>query len=222
MPAEKVTSLNPWHIVLVLDDSGSMVGVPAQSVNEAVEGMISELQLQSQGKKPYFRLSVISFGSRSQVLEEAKSEQDISIDKVARFQGNSGMTDAAAALREATALLSRNGGTSTDFTPYVFFMSDGMPDDPRAAHAAAEVLKQLNIPAGSPRLVSVGVTGADEAFMRSIASSVELYVSCEAPQLARLFPLIGTNIGSITEGGTKAVDQMIAESAEDATDVTDI
>lgn len=219
MPADRVTSATPWHIVLVLDDSGSMSGEPAQSLNAAVDGVIGELQLASQGKKPYFRVSVIAFGSHPKVLAEAVSEQAIDVGTVTTFRGESGSTDVAAALKCATDLLRRNGGAATDFTPYVFLMSDGHPDDPRGALSAAEALKQLEIPAGQPRLVSIGVPGADEDFMRDVASTSELYVFCDPDKLKRLFPQIGTNVGGLSGGGADAMDQVIADAADDVTEI---
>ena len=40
MPASRVTSKSPWHIVLVLDDSASMEGSPSADVNEALRELI--------------------------------------------------------------------------------------------------------------------------------------------------------------------------------------
>src|SRR5947209_8035764 len=129
MPASRVTSTSPWHIVLVLDDSVSMEGNPAEEVNKAVAAMIDELKLMSMGMKPYFKLSVITFGSRPDVVCEAVSEQSVDMSKAASLKGDSGSTDAEAALEEAYRLLQKNPGVATDFTPYIFFLSDGAPDD---------------------------------------------------------------------------------------------
>lgn len=219
MPAERVTSATPWHVILVLDDSGSMAGEPARSLNAAVDGMFANMQAFSQGKKPYYRLTVVSFGSHPKVLAEAVSEQDIDIAAMTQFSGSSGSTDTAAALNKAIDVLRRNGGQPTDFTPYVFLMSDGVPDDDAAAVRAAETLKALEIPAGRPRLISIGTQEADEAFMKKIASSPELYVFCDPETLKRLFPEIGTQVGGLSGGGTAAMDQVIADAVEDTTDI---
>jgi len=219
MPANRVTSASPWHIVLVLDDSGSMAGQEAMDLNQAVSGMISELQILSQGKKPYFRLSVIAFGSRPKTLIECQSEQQINVTAVTSFNGDSGSTDMAAALAAVTDLLRRNPGQATDFTPYVFLMSDGAPDDAASTEEAARQLKQINIPAGSPRLITVGFGAADDAFMRQLASQSELYIKCRSSHdLTNLFPQIGTTIGTVS-GGVQAMDDAIKQAAEESVTV---
>jgi uncharacterized protein YegL len=207
MPAERVTSKNPWHIVLILDDSGSMVGTPASQVNQGVSAMIEELKLISQGMKPYFKVSVIKFGSDSEVLCEAVSENNVDLNLVATLQGDSGSTNAAAGLNEAYELLKRNQGESTDFTPYVFFFSDGAPDDENEALNAANRLKSLVVQAGEPRIVTVGAGHPNDGFMSKVASNVELYkfFGQDFSKVARFFPNIGT-VASQAGGGVAAVD----------------
>src|SRR4051812_39207729 len=137
MPAPRVTSNSPWHLVFVLDDSGSMSGTPANMLNRALDDMIEEMKLLSQGTKPYFKISVIVFGSSVSVVAEAESEQTLDKTKITGFSGNSGSTNMAAALQEAAALLKRRPGTQNDFDPYVFLLTDGQADDANAALGAA-------------------------------------------------------------------------------------
>jgi uncharacterized protein YegL len=209
MPASRVTSNSPWHIVLVLDDSGSMSGNPAQHLNDAVTAMVDEMKILSGGKKPYFKLSVVSFGSRPTVLCTAESEQTVALQNIASFGGNSGSTDAASALTEAADLLARNVGAPTDFTPYVFFLSDGVPDDERAALAAGDRLKSLSLAAGTPRVVTIGFGTVNDAFMEKLATTPELYKKLRDPrEIINLFPNIGT-IAASQASGTAGVDQAI-------------
>src|SRR5262249_9078910 len=118
MPAPRVTSNSPWHLVFVLDDSESMTGAAANTLNQALE----EMKLLSQGTKPYFKISVIVFGSHVKVIAEAESEQTLDKAKVTSFSGTSGTTDMAAALNEAATLLKRRSGNANDFDPYVFLL----------------------------------------------------------------------------------------------------
>jgi Uncharacterized protein encoded in toxicity protection region of plasmid R478, contains von Willebrand factor (vWF) domain len=185
-----------------------MEGAPIKAVNDAVTAMVDEMRIISGGMKPYFRLSIVKFGSTPLTISEALSEQAIDVPKVASLEGDSGTTDAAAALSCALSLLKKNGGKDTDFNPYVFFFSDGAPDDAAAALKAGSALKSLTIPAGSPRLVTIGVGAVQDDFMRELASTPELYKRLtNIKDIIRLFPTIGTIAASAT--GVASVDEAI-------------
>lgn len=208
MPASRVTSNSPWHIVLVLDDSGSMSGPPADEVNNSVTAMIEELKIMSMGMKPYFKLSVITFGSRPDVVCEAVSEQAVDMNKAAALKGDSGSTDAAAALEEVHTLLQKNPGAATDFTPYIFFLSDGAPDDVNSALAAGDKVKEMAIAAGTPKLVTIGFGSVNDDFMGKLASNTEMYKKLQDyKQIVKIFPAIGTIAQTAT--GTDGMDQAI-------------
>lgn len=208
MPADRVTQKTPWHVVLVLDDSLSMGGGPAKEVGKAVEAMIVEMRLISSGMKPYFRVSIVRFGSQPVVLCEAKSEQEIDLDSVTTMAGKSGSTNATAALNEVIRILRAQPGEATDFNPYVFFLSDGEPDDASSALQAGQTLKTLAIAAGTPRLVTIGFGAVNDGFMANLASNKELYKKLnDVREITRLFPQIGTIAQS--QVGVAGVDAAI-------------
>jgi len=211
MPAQRVSRNSPWHIVFVLDDSGSMSGEPARQLNEAISHMISEMELISQGNKPYFKLSFIIFGSNYHVLCEEESEQKIDRAKVTSLAGDSGSTDMTSALMEAAALLKRRPGKPTDFDPFVFLLTDGNPDNRDSARKAAEALRQLEVAAGRPRLIVLGLGDAvDMTFLSQLATSSELARHLKNPRdLGKFFPAIGTFVGA--DGGAGAIEQTIAD-----------
>ena len=203
MTASRVTSATPWHIVLVLDDSGSMSGQPSQDVNEAIKQLIEELVTASMGKKPYFKVSVVSFGSSYHTIAEAVSETDLEkdLDAVANFGGNSGGTNAAAALDEAARILTSHPGQETDFEPFVFFLSDGHSANESEALKAAKKIKNLSLPPGAPRIVTLGFGSVDDSFMASIASNGELYKKMDSSEdILKLLPAIGTMATKATVG----------------------
>ncbi len=177
MPADRITSYSPWHVLLVLDDSDAMAGKPVARVNQAVDGMINEMRLLSGGIKPYFRVTVIRFGSEAEILSEAQDENRIEMGTVTGLQGNSGVRNCGAGLRLAYEVLRRNRGQPGDFEPFVFFFCSGPPFDgtseatPRdEALEVAEQLKSEPLPAGAPRLMTVGFDAVDDDFMRRLAS----------------------------------------------------
>jgi uncharacterized protein YegL len=173
-----------------------MEGAPAQFVNQGLETMIAEMAMLAGGnKKPYFKVSLISFGSVANRLVTAESPADLEmrLSSVANFAGNSGTTNMAAAFQEAEQLLRSNPGAPTDYQPWVFLFSDGRPDDANAALSAAESLKRLSIAAGSPFFVSFGFGQVDDGFMTQVCSNSEAYARMNGPQdLLKVLPAIGT------------------------------
>jgi uncharacterized protein YegL len=208
MPADRVTSDTPWHVVLLVDDSGSMEGAGAAAVNEGLRAMISEMEVIAKGTKPYFKVSLIAYGSELRVLCEAVGEKQVDLDAIATFAGASGTTDMAGALELAGKVLERHPGKPTDFRPYVWLFTDGRPDDPARAEAAAGALKALALPAGSPTVVAVGVGDVEPAFLKRVATNPEFAILKADPRaLVRIFPAIGTIVGS--RSGEAAINQAI-------------
>src|ERR1700682_5058756 len=108
MPADRITSASPWHVGLVVDDSGSMSGAPASHVNDGLRAMVSEMEVIAKGTKPYFKISIVAFGSSADVVEQAKSERDIDINKIATFSGSRGGTRCSEGFRLAADVLKQN------------------------------------------------------------------------------------------------------------------
>ena len=215
MPAKRVTSRNPWHLVFILDDSISMQGTRAAQVNEVMEEFLDELGLTSMGMKPYFRVSIIVFGSAVEVSCEAVPECDLQPDSLVRLTGARGTTNAASALDEARALLKRNPGKETDFRPFVWFMTDGQPDDKALALEAAAALRALDIPAGSPWVFSVGYGATDHDFMRELATNPEFYTQLtDLKQLKNYWPNIGTVVTAPPMGSDDGSHEMARRMAQ--------
>lgn len=193
MPAQRVTRHSPWHVVFLLDNSSSMHGKPAADVNLAVRGAIDEFKALSHGVKRYFIVSIIHFASRVQVVCEAESEWKIDLNAAASLTGEGGSTNASGALHAAHELLKRNPGEPTDYRPFVFFLSDGMPDDEAETLDAAKKLKGLSIPAGTPHVFSIGFGEAKDSLMRQVATKPEMYKRFrDSGELRLFFPNIGT------------------------------
>jgi uncharacterized protein YegL len=210
MPAERITTATPWHVVLVLDDSTSMkANQGAENINRGLEALLDELEMKNMGTKERIWLSVVQFHSQPTLVVEHKSELQIR-GTIPKFEANFGSTNMAAALDMALEVLNRNPGKTTDFNPYVLLLTDGAPDNPEAARSAALRLKAASPAAGQPYLVAVGVTqDADMDFLKSIASTPELAVFLPEPKdITKLLPTIGTIVGSAM--GVDGVNRSIA------------
>ncbi len=205
---QRISSRSPLHLVLVLDNSGSMAGKSSYDLNEAIRKLLDILRTASLGQKPSFRISIISFGSDVKVLAEAQSETEIDVDRVTTFNGDSGSTNATEALNETLRILSSSPGTHADVPAFVLLLSDGHPDDPESAKVAARRLRELALPSGFPRLVCLGLGEADDSFMSEIASSPGLYKKLQTSRdIVTVLPAIGT-IGT-QRVGAKEVEEAI-------------
>jgi hypothetical protein len=189
-----------------MDDSNYMAGQPSTDLNLVFSSMLAEMEVIARGTKPYFRLSVIAYGSTASILVECKGEREVDVTKLADFVGSRGSSAADVGLRAAINVLKRHPGKETDFRPYVFFCSAGHVDRVDAAIAVSSELKSLDIPAGKPTVIAVALGNTNEVVMKQIASNEELFVRvATSSDLVKFIPLIGTvaGSGSTTEAQTE-------------------
>lgn len=210
MPADRVTSLSPWHVVLALDDSDTMRGTASAELNDIVREVIAEMDVASKGTKPYFRLSILVFGDDTIVLDEWKDARAIDIDRAASVTGAGGKANLEKALAATREILERNPGNPGDFRPYVFlFIGDSGAGGDQATLREAVALKRLSLAAGAPKVVVFALGAASAAALSGIATSPELARRPEDPQsLYRLFPPIGTIAGAV-RNGEQRIDDII-------------
>ncbi|MEI7893189.1 MAG: vWA domain-containing protein [Myxococcales bacterium] len=208
------------HIILMADDSGSMSDgsspTPAQLVTEGIRNWILELQMLTKGgKKSYFAFTCIVFGSHAEPLVEWAWVHDIDASQLL-IDGTSGTTNMVEAFSLARDILLKpcplkGAPPLTAWNePFVFLYSDGAPTDAdghisdgRDVLSAAQALKALRLPCGSPFVITLGFGGGvNTTLMRQIASTPGAYKHCEsAAELAKLLPAVGT---IATGGGGRA------------------
>lgn len=110
-----------------------------------------------------YAVGVICFSARARLLTGATRDPHRFQRSLADLVPN-GRTAMAAALRLAAGRLRRRRGARV-----AVLITDGMPDDPRAAIDAAREARALGI-----TVTAVGTGSADEAFLRAISMQVEL------------------------------------------------
>ncbi len=198
---KRITRKSPMHIVLAADDSQSMKGASAEAATEAMHAWVNELHVKTRGKLPYFRFSLVLFGSNATIMAEGIDVRDVDIEGF-RLDGSSGTTNVAAALREIQNVLRRDGATADFCPPFVFIFTDGKPTDkngrptPEAEREAldeAARLKLLSLPCGSPFIITLGFGEAKDDFLQQLASKPSLYHRLpNAQALIKILPSIGT------------------------------
>lgn len=207
--AVRVSSISPWHVVLLLDNSVSISGETAKTINESINFMLEEMKCLTMGKKTYFYLSAITFGSQARIVLE-KVDTNLINDDLELVTGNEEGSDLSSALRLARNLLKRNARDSREFTPYVFVLSGSKPtSNYNEIISVATALKELELPTDSARIISLSVSkNVDVEFMGTIASSRDLSVHLDKPhKIVRFFPAIGT--ASNTSSGVSGIDDAI-------------
>jgi len=209
---KRITGKSPMHMVLVADDSGSMKGDAAQAATKAIHAWVNELYVATRGKKPYFRFSLVSYGSAPNIVAEALDVRDVDV-KPFVLDGSSGRTNLVAALAAVRQIVMRDGATEEHCPPVVFLFTDGKPTDEnghdtaaaaQAALAEAHALKTVPLPCGSPYIVALGFGDASDTFLREVASTPQLYHRLpNAQALIALLPDIGTpTVGGEGDEGT--------------------
>lgn len=198
---KNITGRNPMHIVLIADDSVSMAGEPAKAATKAIHAWVNELYVRTRGKKPYFRFSLLCFGTHAGVAAEALDIRDVEMKSFA-LDGTSGTTNLAEALSLAAEVLERDGATADHCPPFVFLFTDGRPTNAagkateeaaRAAIERAETLKLLDLACGSPFVVAIGFGKARDDILQQVASTPRMYHRLPSAQaLVSFLPEIGT------------------------------
>ena len=196
----RVSTKSPLHIVFIADDSGSMKGQPAAQVNRAIQQWLKKLLYFCGGQKDYFFLTFITFGSNAKLHGKPRTPL-LEIDpKMEPIDGESGGTEFVHPLNLAREILEANPPKATDCPPFVFMYTDGKDEDADKTYAreAARALKSLNQPCGPPKLVVLGCNDAENAFLKELASSDELYFHCQSiTTLTNLLPDIGSRFDMV-------------------------
>jgi molecular chaperone DnaK (HSP70) len=164
-------------VALLIDCSGSMGGHPLEEAQKAAISFLDNFTI------PGGRVGLITFPGGIQ--HELSNDNRSIKSKIKNLHANNGtpMTDA---LNNAQQQIL----TSEDCGKVIVLLTDGAPDNASSAEAAAKVAKKNGI-----RIIAIGVSGADELFLRRIASSPDDYYFCnQSFQLESTFINIATQL----------------------------
>lgn len=218
---KQITGASPMHIVVVADDSGSMETVgqdgkrAADHATMAIQDWVAELKLQTKGLKPWFKFTLMHFGSECGIDAEAAELNNIEVEEF-QLDGTSGSTRMDLALMTVIDLLRRTPCKGTDCPPFVFLFTDGVPDAgyEQATLDAAAQLKSLSLPSGSPRLVTIGFGAMDAELLRQLATTPDFFKPiANSRDLVRMLPKMGTPTkrGGDGSGSVQAFEDQIAQ-----------
>jgi uncharacterized protein YegL len=174
------------QILFIPDNSGSMSGPKAAEASAAIATCLAELN--AEANKDGFRVSVITYGSHSQVVLSAQSPATASVT----LDGSGGGTLLAPALQLAHAEIDQYKGRPNRKLqdPVVIVFSDGQLSDGAQAEAEARALKSRGA-----TVIAIGFgSDADEQQLRRIASQPDNYAFANVGQLKHLFALVGKTL----------------------------
>ncbi|HWQ92754.1 MAG TPA: VWA domain-containing protein, partial [Clostridia bacterium] len=183
----------PVDVVLVMDNSGSMVtydnGAAYQRFVRSRTAAQTFLDFINQAAD---QVAVVHFADTAALDSELSSNPEIARETIARLPrislgaGTQMDTGLYAALNELISTRHRPGSL-----PAVVLLSDGYPNDPRAARFAANQLRNSGV-----RIITIGLVPANEdqapvEFLRSISSSDEdAYVGVTEAELSHIYASI--------------------------------
>jgi hypothetical protein len=194
MPAPKITSQSPWHVVAVADVASDADEVRCAEVLEALQALAAELTFLSQGTRPYFQVSLVENVSPSGVLVAHGRDADVDdlLIEGLTFEGE--RAPLAKALGEVAELLQAHPGDETDFTPYVLVVTSGRVvsvDD----IAAAEALRVLPLPAGPPNILVVHFEDSPDLGYNEVAGRPDYVFRLSSPdRICNLIPPVGSSV----------------------------
>lgn len=198
MPANRVTSASPWHIVLAVhvnrkDKTG------ASLVRTALDFLLEEMMLFSQGGRPLFRVSAIDGALAQPVVAAATNDVEAAalISAVAKTRRKLKADNTiSSTLDSARKVLLESPGRPSDYTPFVVLMTAGPAWDKNSA-TAAENLKTCSLAAGCPQLVVFDFSPMPNDQLAAIASAPNLYRHLKQPaDVAVILPTLAPIGGS--------------------------
>lgn len=153
-------------VYLLMDCSISMEGTKLVQAKEGALNFAAEA-----GSKGYL-IGLIQFASSATHLYKPQKEIAFMRPYVEKMRAD-GSTNMAEGIHMATDRLSDKTGYRV-----VVIVTDGMPDDPKAALEAAELAKGNKI-----EIITIGTDDADKEFLKKLASQNELAIKVSKHQL---------------------------------------
>jgi len=191
------------NMILVRDQSGSMRGQKAKDASAASLDLVAEL---AEGtNKDGFNVAVVDFSSGSKIVHNIEKATvlngKVASLSVGLFEGSTNIT---AGLEDAVSILEtaerHNQEGVAYLRPVVIIFTDGCHNEGPDPHAVANRLK------GIADLVTVAFgSDADEALMRSLASTPQHFHRCSTGRELRTFlAAVGATMTATMAAGANA------------------
>ena len=175
----QITTSRGMDLALLIDCSGSMSGTPLKDAKNAALSFINNFRV------PNGRVGLITFPGG--VANELDHDFHSVKNKMKRLDAYNGTP-----MTEALDLAHGQMLVSGEWDRVIVLLSDGAPDDSSSAESSAQIAKNKGV-----KIITIGVSGADEDFLRKIASSpVDYYFCNQSFELESTFINIATQLTS--------------------------
>jgi len=172
----QITTSRGMDLALLIDCSVSMSGEPLDDAKKAAMSFLDNFRV------PNGRVGLITFpGGVAHPLHHDFSSIKTRIERLTAYNS----TPMTKALDFAQGKMLVSG----EWENVIVLLSDGAPNNPSSAESSAQIVKNKGI-----KIITIGVSGADEEFLRKIASSPKDYYFCN-----QSFDLEGTFINIATQ-----------------------
>lgn len=198
------------NVVLVRDRSGSMLGQKAKDASAASLDLIAELA--QPANKDGFWVGVVDFATKSQIVHDLSKATELNGKvtplSVRAFGLFGGSTNITAGLEDALKLIDKGeqaGGEGVQYLrPVAIVFTDGRHNEGSGPKEVADRLKQ------KADLVTVAFgSDADEALMRSLASTPQHFYRCaNGRELRSFLAAVGATMTATMAARTNATQAL--------------
>ncbi len=186
-------------VVIVIDRSGSMSGAPLAAAKTAAKYFVDLLNMASDGDHS----AEASFAS-SASLEQGLTDDATAVKNAIDSLSAGGGTCIGCGIDVAQAELDANGRVDTN--KVIVLLSDGVPGDNPVPSADAAKAKGTII-------FTIGIGGADQALMESLASKPSYFSFGTQDELDAFYEQIAQEVCQLPPGGDNDVPEFGALAA---------
>jgi molecular chaperone DnaK len=174
---DQLATSTETDVALLIDCSSSMCGTAIEDAKKAAISFFENFRIQNG------RVGLIAFPGG---MVHSLCTDSHSITSRIKALSASGGTPMTEALDIAHSQMLIQG----EYENVIVLLSDGAPNNPSSAEASASIAKKNGI-----RIITIGVSGADEQFLKKIASSPDDYYFCnQSVELENTFINIATQL----------------------------
>ena len=186
--AEMLQQSQPVSVILMIDTSGSMAGMPFDEAKKAAIEMVNKFDLKM------FSVGVIGFGDRNDRKLQPSQDYKAICQAIRTLSGQIGTV--AIPFDDGMSMKYHlDESIQTESRGYFVILTDGLWYHQRKSIKIANQCKKAGI-----EIIAIGFGDADEAFLREIASCEANAIYTDLSQLVQSFSKIGQSIAEQNMG----------------------